>query len=74
MVTINRTGNYPVKRLVDYKRKDTLVIVYIETEINENRSIFHKDWFFACNTDQDILEHLRGENVDTSLFNYKLEA
>jgi len=67
-ITINRNSNYPVKRLVDYKRKETLVFVHIETEINENRSSFYSDWFFACNTDKEILEHLKSENVDISLF------
>jgi hypothetical protein len=52
-----------MSKLIGYNRKETLVIVYIQ----KNENVF-SDWFFACNTDTEILEHLKNENVDVSLF------
>ena len=52
-----------MSKLIGYERKQTLVIVYIQKE----NKIF-SDWFFACNSDMEILEHLKSENVDVSLF------
>lgn len=67
MVTITRC-NYPTKKLIGYHRKPSLVVVYIEYEHNARCSSILSDWFFACNTDKEILEHLKNENVDVSLF------
>ena len=73
MVTITRC-KYPEKKLIGYHRKPSLVIVYIEHEHNAHYSSILSDWFFACNTDKEIIEHLKSENIDTSLFDYMLGA
>ena len=67
-ITINRTSNYPEKTLVEYRRKKNLVLVTIQVNINDRIFSIYGDWFFACNTDKEILEHLKSENIDVSLF------
>ena len=67
-ITINRTSNYPVKTLVEYKRKESLVFATIRVDINDHAFRVYSDWFFACNTDKEILKYLKSENIDVSLF------
>ena len=49
-----------MKTLLSLIRKDTLVFAYIFTPAGQ----IITDWFFACNSDNDIIEHLKSENVN----------
>ena len=56
-----------MKTLLSLVRKDTLVFAYILTPAGQ----VIIDWFFACNTDNEIIEHLKSEKVNCDIYYHK---
>lgn len=55
-------------KLLTMERKTRLVFCYIQTA--DNKVI--TTWFFGCNSNREIIEYLKNENINCDSFKYKV--